>query len=76
MNRILGIILIIVGGYLIDIGVTRKNSLVGQADTAATNVANSINGGTSEPRHVVYIAGGALLIFVGAAAIVRRGSAS
>lgn len=72
MNRFLGVVLILIGGYLVTLGVTRKNSLVGHADSAATSVANSVNGGTSEPKHVGYMAGGALLIVVGAALTLRR----
>ncbi len=76
MTRILGIILIVIGGYLVAMGVSRKNSLVGQASTAATDVSNSVNGGTSEPpKHVFYIAGGAVLIVVGAVVTARGGRA-
>jgi hypothetical protein len=72
MNRILGIIIVLVGVYLLSVGISRRNSFVGHVDTAAANVANSVNGNTSEPTHVFYLVGGGLLILAGAAIGFRK----
>jgi hypothetical protein len=72
MNRILGIILVLAGAYLLSVGISRRNSFVGHVDTAAANVANSVNGNTSAPTHVVYLVGGGLLVVLGAGIGLRR----
>jgi hypothetical protein len=73
MFRIFGIILIAVGVYLITIGVSRRDSIAGHVDSAATNVENSVNGGTaSPPKHAIYIGVGGVLVLVGAATALRR----
>jgi putative methionine-R-sulfoxide reductase with GAF domain len=72
MNRILGIIIVLAGVYLLSVGISRRNSFVGHVDTAASNVANSVNGNTSEPTHVFYLVGGGLLIVVGAGVVFCR----
>ena len=72
MNRIIGIILIIVGALLIYKGVNRSDSLVGKADSAGTSIANSVDGGTRQPTHVVWIVGGSVAVLVGLAVAARR----
>jgi hypothetical protein len=72
MNKIIGIVLIVLGGFLFMQGVSRKDSLVGKASEAGTSIANSVDGGTRTPKHVVYMVGGGLLVVVGAALTFRR----
>jgi putative methionine-R-sulfoxide reductase with GAF domain len=72
MNRIIGIILVLAGVYLLSVGISRRNSFVGHVDTVASNVANSVNGNTSEPTHVVYLVGGGVLILLGIGIGLRR----
>lgn len=72
MNRILGIILILVGAYVVSVGISRRNSFVGHVDTAASNVAGSMSGNTSAPTHVFYMVGGSVLIVLGVGMGLRR----
>ena len=72
MKNILGIILIIAGIAVFIQGLNRKDSLVGQAASAGTNIANSIDGGARQPRHVVYMIVGGALVVIGVGAMARR----
>jgi len=74
MNKIIGLILIIVGGFLIFKGVNRQDSLAGKADSAGTSIANSVDGGTRTPTHTVWIIGGAVVAIAGLAIAARRSS--
>jgi hypothetical protein len=76
MNRILGIVLFVLGAYTLSVGISRRNSFVGHVDTAAASVANSVNGNTSEPTHIFYIVGGCVLMVLGAGVGLRRTAAA
>jgi hypothetical protein len=76
MKTILGIALIIGGIALFFAGLNRKDSLAGQAATAGTSIANSIDGGARTPRHVGYMVGGGALVLVGIGVMARRGPRS
>jgi hypothetical protein len=65
MSKIIGIILIVVGGFLIYKGAVRKDSLVGGLDEAGTSVANKVDGGGRVPEHYYYLIGGGILVAVG-----------
>ncbi|MET0262974.1 MAG: DUF3185 family protein [Rariglobus sp.] len=73
MSRIIGIILIVVGGFLIYKGVVRKDSLAGEAAETGTKIANKIDGGARVPEHYYYLIGGGILAAVGIGATVRGG---
>jgi hypothetical protein len=64
--KFIGIAIFLAGAVLLYEGISRQNSVVGQAATAATDVANSVDGGTRTPLHVTYIVGGGALMAVGA----------
>jgi len=72
MIKIIGLVLIVVGGILVYQGVTRKDSLLGQAAEVGTDVANKVDGGSRVPKHMVSIVGGGILILVGAGIALRR----
>jgi hypothetical protein len=72
MTRIIGIILIIAGVVLFSQGLSRKDSLVGHASKVGDELANSVDGGNRQPKHVVYMVGGGLLVIVGAGLTFRR----
>lgn len=72
MNKIIGIALIIIGGILFFQGLSRKDSLVGEAAEVGTSIANSVDGGARTPRHIVYMVGGGVLVVVGAGLAMRR----
>ncbi len=72
MQKSLGLLLVIVGGVLLYQGLARKDSLVGDAATLGTNVANKVDGGTRVPEHALYIAGGVVLVLAGAGLALRK----
>ena len=76
MKTIIGIVLIIAGIALFLQGLNRKDSLAGQAATAGTSIANSVDGGARTPKHVGYMVGGGALVVVGVVLMARRGPRS
>ncbi len=65
MNKIIGIILIVVGGFLIYKGAARKDSLAGGLAETGTDIANKVDGGSRVPEHYYYLIGGGILVAVG-----------
>ncbi|CAM2926914.1 DUF3185 family protein [Rariglobus hedericola] len=76
MSRIIGIILIVVGGFLIYQGIERKDSVAGAAAEVGTDVANAVDGKGRIPKHFYYIIGGGVIAAVGIGAVVRGGKSS
>ncbi len=76
MNKIIGVILILVGGFLLYKGATRSDSVAGELDEAGSKLANRIDGGSRIPEHYYYLAGGGILAAIGIAMAVsgRRSS--
>jgi hypothetical protein len=74
MFKIIGIIIIVLGGYLFSLGVSRQDSLVGHVSSTADSAANSVDGGMRTPKHVGYMVGGGALVIVGAVIAFRRRS--
>ena len=72
MKNILGIILIIAGIAVFIQGWNRRDSLAGQAAAAGTNIANAVDGGARQPRHVVYMIVGGVLVVVGVGVMAKR----
>lgn len=72
MKNIIGIILIAAGIFLFVQGLNRKDSLVGQASSAGTEIANKVDGGARTPKHVLYMVGGGVLVLIGIGAMVRK----
>ncbi|QYM79416.1 DUF3185 family protein [Horticoccus luteus] len=70
--RILGIILILGGAFLLYKGFQREDSLAGKLDTASTKVANSVDGGTHVANHTLYLVGGGVLVVLGAVVALKR----
>jgi hypothetical protein len=71
MNKIIGIVLLLVGGALIYQGMQRKDSLVGAASEVGSDIANAVDGDARIPKHYYYIGGGALLVALGLGALAR-----
>lgn len=65
MNKIIGIVLLVVGGALVYQGLQRKDSLVGAASEVGVDIANAVDGDTRIPKHYYYIGGGGLLAALG-----------
>jgi len=76
MRKLIGFVLVIVGVVLFFQGLNRKNSLVGEASTAGTKIANSVDGGTRTPQHIMLMIGGGVLALVGAGMALRTSSSS
>lgn len=74
MKNILGIILIIAGAVVFYQGLNRKDSLAGQAAAAGTSLANAVDGGARQPRHVVTMIIGGALVVVGIGVLAKRTS--
>jgi len=76
MSKIIGIVLILVGGILIYQGVQRDDSIAGVASEIGTDVANAVDGGGRIPKHYYYIVGGGVIAAVGIGALLRGGNKS
>jgi Protein of unknown function (DUF3185) len=76
MNKIIGIVLIVVGGLLVFQGINRKDSVAGKAAEVGTDVANAVDGGGRIPKHIYWIVGGGVVAAVGVGAMLRGGSKS
>jgi hypothetical protein len=76
MNKIIGIVLILVGGALLYQGLNRKDSIVGAASEVGTDVANAVDGGGRVPEHLYYIIGGGIVAAVGVGVMLRGGKKS
>jgi hypothetical protein len=76
MKTIIGLVLIVAGIALFFQGLNRQDSLAGQAASAGTSIANSIDGGARTPKHVGYMVGGGVLVLAGIVVMARRGSRS
>ncbi len=72
MKTLIGIVLIVAGAIIFFQGLSRKDSLAGEAATAGAKIANSIDGGARTPRHVGYMVAGGVLVLVGVGVIARR----
>jgi len=72
MNRIIGIVLIIVGIYVCYLGNTRRHSVAGNIDAATTKVENTVAGEGHTTDATWYYVGGGVLIVIGAASLMRR----
>jgi hypothetical protein len=75
MKNIIGIILIALGIFLFVQGLNRKDSLAGAAATTGTQVANAVDGGARQPKHVVYMVAGGIVAIIGIAVIARKSRA-
>ena len=73
MNKVIGLVLIIVGIYVCYLGNTRRHSVAGNLDTATTKVANSVAGEGHTTDATWYFVGGGVLIVVGAFSLLRPG---
>lgn len=76
MNKIIGLVLLLIGGALIYQGVSRKDSVAGAASEIGADVANAIDGKARIPEHYYYIAGGGVLAIMGLGVLLRGGKAS
>jgi hypothetical protein len=76
MNKIIGIILVLLGGVLVYQGLQRDDSIVGVASEVGTDVANAVDGKGRIPEHYYYIIGGGVIAAVGVGVLMRGGKKS
>ncbi|HVS52575.1 MAG TPA: DUF3185 family protein [Opitutaceae bacterium] len=74
MKNLIGIVLIVAGIFVFIQGLNRRDSLAGQVDRAGTAVANTVDGGARQPKHIVYMVVGGVLVIAGLGVMTRRGS--
>lgn len=72
MKNIIGIILIALGIFLFVQGLNRKDSIAGAASEAGTELANAVDGGARQPKHVVYMVAGGVVALIGIGVIARK----
>lgn len=72
MNKITGLILLIVGIYVCYLGNSRQHSVAGHLDSAAAKVADTMEGGDHTTDATWYYVGGGVLIVIGGASLLRR----
>lgn len=72
MIRILGVVIIFIGGWLVYTGHRRAESLAGKTQTGLVQLKNEIDGKTRVADHYWYYAGGAILILGGGWLVVRK----
>lgn len=72
MKNIIGIVLIALGIFLFVQGLNRQDSVAGAAASVGTDVANAVDGGARQPKHVMFMVGGGVLAIIGVAVMVRK----
>ncbi len=73
MHRLTPAILaLMLGVFVIAVGIRRSDSATGVADTVGTKVANAWDGKARLPEHVWYYVGGGTLILVGVLLALRQ----
>jgi len=72
MKKILGIVLILVGGWLVYTGYNRAESIAGKTEAGLVDLKNEIDGKTRVADHVWFYIGGGVLIVVGGAIVLRK----
>ncbi len=75
MNKLIGIVLIVVGAFLFYQGWTKKDSMAGAAAEASAKVANAVDGGSRTPKHVIYMVAGGVIALVGIGVAMKRSTA-
>jgi len=73
MKKIIGIVFILVGGWLVYTGYNRAESLGGKTEAGLADLKSEIDGKARIADHVWYYAGGALLILAGGVMVLRKG---
>ena len=66
MGRLLSVVALLAGLWLVYLGHERQNSLAGLADDSLSRLGQKIDGGDHTPAHFKYYAAGAVLVVGGA----------
>lgn len=73
MKTIIAIVLIIAGVAVFAQGLNRKDSIAGNMSEAGTKMANAMDGGARQPKHIIYMVVGGVLVVAGIGMVARRG---
>jgi hypothetical protein len=72
MNKIIALILIVVGAGLVWHGFQVRDSFKGKAQQVSADVQKSLNGDVNITDATWFMIGGGVLVVVGAAAVVKK----
>lgn len=72
MSKIIAILLILAGGWLIYTGYAQADSMAGRTKTALVELKNEIDGKGRTPKQYAYYGSGALLVALGAVLLLRK----
>ena len=72
MNKLIALVLIVVGIIVIVTGHRRSESVAGVTDTVGAKIANTFDGNARQPEHVWYYVGGGVLIVAGLAMGLKK----
>ncbi len=75
MKNIIGIVLIALGIFLFVQGLNRKDSIAGAASEAGTELANAVDGGARQPKHIIYMVVGGVVTIIGIGTLARKSRA-
>jgi hypothetical protein len=75
MKNIIGIVLIALGIFLFVQGLNRQDSIAGAASEAGTELANAVDGGARQPKHIIYMIAGGVVTIIGIGVIARKSRA-
>ncbi len=73
MNKLIGIILVLAGAWMIYTGYKQASSVVGRTKTSIVELKNDFDGKNRMPKQYWYYGGGVLLVVAGGVIAVRRG---
>lgn len=74
MKTIIAIVLIIAGVGIFFQGMNRKDSIAGRAAAAGSSIANTVDGGARQPKHIMMMVAGGALVLIGIGVASRRTS--
>ncbi|HXQ79836.1 MAG TPA: DUF3185 family protein [Opitutaceae bacterium] len=69
MSKLLSVLALVAGIWLIYAGYERQHSLAGKADDSLSKLGQKMDGGDHTPAHVRYYAAGIVLLACGAAGL-------
>lgn len=72
MKRVVGLILLIIGVWLIHSGWTRRESLAGKAEAKIAEIGRKLDGESRAPDYLWQLAGGGVLVLAGAVLLIAK----
>jgi threonine/homoserine/homoserine lactone efflux protein len=66
MTKVLSLLALLAGAWLVYLGYERQQSIAGRADSTLSSLGQRIDGGDHTPTHVKYYVAGTVLLVIGA----------